>query len=68
VASVSELKCKGDGKLGAFACGALAPLFEKLKSNTFPLRSLPLGGLQIVDVQVAVADTVELTVDFGSGE
>ena len=68
VANVSELKCKGDGKLGAFACGALAPLFEKLKSNTFPLRSLPLGGLQIVDVQVAVADTVELTVDFGSGE
>jgi len=66
-AKVSELKCKGDGKLGLFACGALAPLFEKLKSNAFPLKSLPLGGLQIVDVHVAVADTVELTVDFGSG-
>ena len=66
-AKVSELKCKGDGKLGSFACGALGPLFEKLKSNTFPLKSLPLGGLQIVDVHVAVADTVELTVDFGSG-
>jgi hypothetical protein len=65
-AKVSELKCKGDGKLGAFACSALAPLFEKLKSNAFPLKSLPLGGLQIVDVHVAVADTVELTVDFGS--
>src|SRR5256885_3516459 len=67
VAKVSELKCKGDGKLGSFACAALAPLFEKLKSNTFPLKSLPLGGLQIHDVHVAVADTVELTVDFGSG-
>ena len=66
VANVSELKCKGDGKLGSFACGALEPLFEKLKSNAFPLKSLPLGGLQIVDVHVAVADTVELTVDFGS--
>jgi hypothetical protein len=66
VANVSEVKCKGDGKLGSFACGALAPLFEKLKSNTFPLKSLPLGGLQIVDVHVAVADTVELTIDFGS--
>jgi hypothetical protein len=65
-AKVSEVKCKGDGKLGSFACGALAPFFEKLKSNTFPLKSLPLGGLQIVDVHVAVADTVELTVDFGS--
>jgi len=66
VAKVSEVKCKGDGKLGSFACAALAPLFEKLKSDTFPLKSLPLGGLQIHDVHVAVADTVELTVDFGS--
>src|SRR5437588_4988727 len=66
VVKVSELKCKGDGKLGSFACAALAPVFEKLKSNTFPLKSIPLGGLQIHDVHVAVADTVELTVDFGS--
>jgi hypothetical protein len=67
VAKVSEVRCKGDGKLGSFACAALAPVIEKLKSNTFPLKSLPLGGLQIHDVHVAVADTVELTVDFGSG-
>jgi hypothetical protein len=67
-AKVSELKCKGDGKLGSFACATLAPLFERMKSNTFPLKSIPLGALQIVDVHVAVADTVELTVDFGSGE
>jgi hypothetical protein len=66
VTRVAELKCKGDGKLGSFACAALAPLFERMKSNTFPLKSLPLGGLQIVDVHVAVADTVELTIDFGS--
>jgi len=67
VVKVSEMKCKGDGKLGSFACAALGPFFDKLKSETFPLRSLPLGGLRIVDVHVAVADTVELTVDFGSG-
>ena len=66
VVKISELKCKGDGKLGSFACAALAPFFEKLKSNTFALKSLPFGGLQIHDVHVAVADTVELTVDFGS--
>ena len=66
VVKVSEFKCKGAGKLGSFACAALAPLSEKLKSNTFPLKSLPLGGLQIIDVHVAVADTVELTIDFGA--
>jgi hypothetical protein len=67
VVKISQLKCKGDGKLGSFACAALGPVFEKMKSESFPLKSLPLGGLQIVDVHVAVADTVELTVDFGSG-
>lgn len=66
VAKVSELKCKGEGKLGSFACAALAPLFEKLKSNVFPLKSLPLGQIQLRDIHVAVADTVELTMDFGS--
>jgi hypothetical protein len=66
VVKISEINCKGDGKLGSFACAALQPFFDKLKSKTFPLRSLPLGGLQIIDVHVAVADTVELTVDFGS--
>lgn len=67
VVKISEIKCKGDGKLGSFASAALAPFFEKLKGKTFPLKSLPLDGLQLHDVYVAVADSVELTVDFGSG-
>ena len=66
VVKIAELKCKGDGKLGSFACATLSPVFENLKSDTFPLKSIPLGGLRIVDVHVAVADTVELTVDFGN--
>src|SRR5207237_3379078 len=41
VVKISEFKCKGDGKLGSFACAALGPFFDQLKSKTFPLRSLP---------------------------
>ena len=67
VAGISEIKCKGDGKLGSFACATLRPFFERLKSKGFPLKSFPLlGDLQLRDIHVAVADTVELTVDFGS--
>jgi hypothetical protein len=66
VVKISELKCKGDGKLGSFACAALQPLFARTTEKSFPLKSLPLDGLQLHDVHVAVADTVELTVDFGS--
>src|SRR5438105_8490549 len=66
IVKVSELRCKGDGKLGSFACAALQPLFARTTEKSFPLKSLPLGGVQIHDVHVAVTDTVEITIDFGS--
>ena len=66
VVKISQLKCKGDGKLGSFACAALQPLFAKTMEKSFPLKSIPLGQIQLRDIHVAVADTVELTVDFGS--
>ena len=34
--------------------------------KSFPLKSIPLGEIQLRDVHVAVADTVEITMDFGS--
>jgi len=67
VAKISQIKCKGDGKLGSFACATLQPLFERLLEKSLPLKSLPLlGDLQLRDIHVAVADTVDLIVDFGS--
>jgi len=68
VIKISQLKCKGDGKLGSFVCATLQPLFQRLLERSFELKSLPfLSDLQLRDIHVAVADTVELTVDFGSG-
>jgi len=66
VVKISQLKCKGDGKLGSFACAALQPLFARMIERSFPLNSIPLGEIQLHDIHVAVSDTVELTVDFGS--
>ena len=67
VAKISQLKCKGDGKLGSFACVTLQPLFQRLLEKSFPLKSLPfLGDLQLRDIHVAVADAVDLIVDFRS--
>ena len=67
VAKISQLKCKGDGKLGSFACATLQPFLARTTEKSFPLKSIPLGQIQLRDVHVAVADTVELTIDFGSG-
>ena len=66
VVKVSQLKCKGDGKLGSFACTTLQPAFERLLEKSFSLQSIPLGEVQLRDVHVAVADTVDITVDFGA--
>jgi hypothetical protein len=69
VAQVSHLKCNGQGKLGSFACATLNPFFQRLLEKSFPLNSLPfLGDLQLRDIHIAVADTVDLTVDFGRGD
>jgi hypothetical protein len=67
VVKISQLKCKGDSKLGSFACAALQPLFARTIEKSFPLKSIPLGQIELRDIHVAVADTVELTIDFGSG-
>ena len=65
-AKISQLKCKGDGKLGSFVCKTIQPKFDRVLEKSFSLKSIPLGEVQFRDVHVAVADTVEITVDFGS--
>jgi len=60
------LKCKSDGAIGSLACNALNPVFERLKNKSFSFASLPFGEIQVRDVRLAVANTVELTADFGS--
>jgi hypothetical protein len=66
VARISQLKCKADGAIGSRACSVLDPYLRQWEGKSFPLNSLSLGETQLRDVRVAVADTVEITVDFGS--
>jgi hypothetical protein len=66
VARVFDLKCKGDGAVGSLACGAIGAHLSRLEGRTFSLKSLPLGEVQLRDVRVAVADTVQIIADFGT--
>lgn len=63
---ISNLKCRGDGTVGSVACGLIEPHLRRLEGQRLPLLSLPLGELQLRDVRIAVADTVEITAEFGS--
>jgi hypothetical protein len=65
-AKISQLKCNADGTIGSLACNALRPFFDQVMGSSFSLKSLPLGEIEIRDLHVAVADTVAITVDFGT--
>lgn len=63
---ISNLRCKSDGAIGSIACTSLEPIFRRIENESLSLTSLPLGRIQVRDVRVAVADTVEITADLGT--
>ena len=65
-ARISGLDCAGDGAIASVACGVLKPHLQKIEGREFPLMSLPLGEVRLRDVQLAVADKLSVTADFGS--
>jgi hypothetical protein len=66
VIKISNLRCRSDRAIGSVACSALEPIFRQLEEKSFSIRTLPLGQIQVRDIRLAVADTVEITADFGS--
>ena len=63
---LSNLKCRADGMLGTLACDLLNPHLRKLEGRKFPVMPLLFGEIRLHDVRIAVADTVEITADFGA--
>lgn len=63
---ISGLKCTGDGGIAAMACGILKPYLEKFDGREFPLLSLPLKGISLRDVRLAVDESLTITAEFGS--
>lgn len=65
-ATISRLKCHGDGAIGALACGVLAPHLEKLDGRTFALMGLPLGEIRLSDVRISSGDKLTVSAEFGA--
>lgn len=66
-ATLSGLKCAGDGAIAAVACGVLDPHLQKLDGRTFALMALPLGEIRLRDVRLAARDKLAVTAEFGAG-
>ena len=65
-ATVSGLKCHGEGAIGALGCGFLEPHLKALDGRSFPLMALPLGEVRLRDVKISAADRVSVTAEFGA--
>ncbi len=65
-ARLSGLTCSGDGTLGNLACGFIAPHLQRFDGRDFSLLALPLGGIKLRDVRVAVANELRVSAQFGS--
>ena len=67
VATISNLRCEGDGTIAALACAAITPHFRKIEGRAFPLSALPIGEVRLRDVECAVdQERVTVTAQFGS--
>jgi hypothetical protein len=67
VATVSNLKCHGEGPIAALACAAINPTFSRIEQRTFPLSALPFGEIQLRDVVLDAAnDKLVVRARFGS--
>lgn len=56
IATVSNLKCHGEGPIASLACAAINPAFSRIEKRAFPLSALPLGEIQIRDLALDAAD------------
>jgi len=67
VASVSNLKCHGEGPVASLACAAINPAFSRIEQRTFPLSALPLGEIELRDLALDAAhDKLVVRARFGS--
>ena len=67
-ARLSGLECAGEGTLGTLACGVLGPQLQRMNNRDFSLLALPLGELQLRDVQIAVGNQLRVTAKLGRSE
>jgi hypothetical protein len=65
-ATVSGLKCDGEGAIGAMGCGFLEPHLKALNGRSYPLMALPLGEVRLRDVRIAATDRVTVSAEFGA--
>jgi len=66
VATVSNLRCTGEGMIGGAAAGMLQPKLKSYEGTKVPLMSFSLGDVTLRDLTIKVDDAIHVTAAFGS--
>lgn len=64
-ATVSKLACTGEGIVGSAAAGMIRKQIMPYDGTQVPLMAFSLGDVKLRDLQITVADDVEVTAAFG---
>lgn len=65
-ATVSDVRCTGDGAIGSLACGFLTPHLQKVRARRFSLLALPLGEVRLRAVRLSATDRLTVHAEFGA--
>ncbi|MGI9088306.1 MAG: hypothetical protein ACR2HH_11290 [Chthoniobacterales bacterium] len=65
-ATLSEVRCSGDGAMGAMACSFLEPHLQKVNGRSLSLLALPLGEIRLRDVRLAANERLTVSAEFGA--
>ncbi len=65
-ATVSGLRCHGEGTIGSLACGFLSPQLQKFDGRSLSLLALPLGEIRLQDIRIVASDRITVAADFGT--
>jgi hypothetical protein len=66
VATVSNLKCTGEGMIGGAAAGFLQPKLKSYDGTAIPLMTFSLGDVTLRDLKIKVDNSIQVTAAFGS--
>lgn len=56
VATLSNLKCRGEGPVAALVCAAINPAISRIEERSFALSAMPLGEIRLRDLTTDVTD------------
>ena len=67
VATISNLRCEGEGAIAALACAAITPHFQRIENRPLPLAALPIGQVRLHDAAFAIDnECIVVSAQFGS--